>query len=47
MLADIASSGYTIDCLAPGNSEPFEPQFNTADVSFITTNEWYNNTTVY
>jgi hypothetical protein len=29
MLADIASGGYAIDCLVPGTSEPFKPQFNT------------------
>ena len=29
MLADIASGGYAIDCLIPGTSETFKPQFNT------------------
>jgi len=29
VLADTASGGYAIDCIVPGTSEPFKPQFNT------------------
>jgi hypothetical protein len=38
MLAGRASGGYSIDYLVSLSFEPFKPQFNTADVSFMLIN---------